>query len=81
MGSMGLSLIKCVYALILGVGVESRHVRQFGELDRARRTTLRFAKSPLIAFNFMLKLSLGSVTYGEMHEFVECTWRLVDRLS
>uniref|UniRef100_M1DHQ9 Uncharacterized protein n=1 Tax=Solanum tuberosum TaxID=4113 RepID=M1DHQ9_SOLTU len=82
MGVMGLSLIVLVYALILISGVaglileivvESRHVGQFGELGRARRTTQRFTESPLIAFNFRLLLSFGSVTFDEKPEFTECT--------
>ncbi|KAG5595713.1 hypothetical protein H5410_036945 [Solanum commersonii] len=54
--------------LDLEVGVESRHIRQFGELGRACRTTRQFAKFPLIAFSLMLILSFGSVTFGEKPE-------------
>lgn len=79
---MGLSLIELVYALIFflrvaglifEVGVESRIVGKFGEQGQPCRTTRRFADFPLIAFNSILLLSFGSVTFGEMPEFAECT--------
>lgn len=65
---MGMSLIKSVWCLILflgaavfilGVEVKKWHVGQFSELGRARRTTLRFAKAPHIAFYFLFRLSLS----------------------
>uniref|UniRef100_M1DIX5 Integrase core domain containing protein n=1 Tax=Solanum tuberosum TaxID=4113 RepID=M1DIX5_SOLTU len=61
-----------VYALILFLGaaglilevvVESRHNGQFGDLGRVHRTTQLLTEPPLIAFNFMLLLSLGYVTF------------------
>uniref|UniRef100_M1DIY1 Uncharacterized protein n=1 Tax=Solanum tuberosum TaxID=4113 RepID=M1DIY1_SOLTU len=70
-----------VAGLVLEVGVENRHVGQFGKLGRARRTTRRFTKSPLIAFNFMLILSLGSVTFGEKPDFAECILRLAEDMA
>ncbi|KAG5581784.1 hypothetical protein H5410_052411 [Solanum commersonii] len=69
MGSMGLGLISWVHIFILfsgdaglnlEVGVESKHVRPFGELGRACRTTQWFTESPLITFNFMLDLEFWS---------------------
>uniref|UniRef100_M1DQ96 Putative plant transposon protein domain-containing protein n=1 Tax=Solanum tuberosum TaxID=4113 RepID=M1DQ96_SOLTU len=45
------------------VGVESRHVGQFGELGLARRTTQQFVEFPLITFNLMLIWSFGPVTF------------------
>uniref|UniRef100_M1DHA7 Putative plant transposon protein domain-containing protein n=1 Tax=Solanum tuberosum TaxID=4113 RepID=M1DHA7_SOLTU len=64
--------------LILEVGVESKHVGQFGELGRARRTTRRFTESTLITFNFLVFDAFGSVDFGEKPEFAECTWRLAE---
>uniref|UniRef100_M1DJT0 Uncharacterized protein n=1 Tax=Solanum tuberosum TaxID=4113 RepID=M1DJT0_SOLTU len=80
MDVMGLSLIVRVHALILfseaaglnlEVGVESRHVRPFGELGRACRTTRRSAEVPLIAFNFLLNCELGFITFGKKPEFAK----------
>jgi len=76
----GLILFSRDAGLILEVGVESRHIGQFGKLGRARRTTQRFAESPLIAFDFMRMLSFGSVTFGKKPEFTECTRRLAGSL-
>uniref|UniRef100_M1D9A5 Uncharacterized protein n=1 Tax=Solanum tuberosum TaxID=4113 RepID=M1D9A5_SOLTU len=56
--------------------VEIRHVRSFGEVGRARW----FAESPHLAFNFMLYVLLGSVTFGEKPEVAESTQRLVESL-
>uniref|UniRef100_M1DE62 Uncharacterized protein n=1 Tax=Solanum tuberosum TaxID=4113 RepID=M1DE62_SOLTU len=90
MGLMGLSLIELVFGLILflgvpglilEVGVESRHVGQFGELGRARRIICWFVKSCLIAFNFMQMLSFGFVTFSEKPEFTEFTRQLVENMA
>ncbi|KAH0636443.1 hypothetical protein KY289_036358 [Solanum tuberosum] len=51
--------------------VESRHVGSFGELGRAHRTTRRFTEGPHLAFNFMIYLMLGSLTFGEKPEFAK----------
>lgn len=65
-----------VAVFILEVGVESRHVGKFGELDEARRTTRRFAKTPLITFNFTDLVEFGYVSFDKKIEFFECTRRL-----
>ncbi|KAG5579707.1 hypothetical protein H5410_050334 [Solanum commersonii] len=57
-----------------------RHVGQFGELSRARRTTRPFAESPLLAFNFLVFKAFNSVTFGEKPEFPECTRLLTEGL-
>uniref|UniRef100_M1DSA6 Putative plant transposon protein domain-containing protein n=1 Tax=Solanum tuberosum TaxID=4113 RepID=M1DSA6_SOLTU len=61
--------------------VESRHVGSFGELGRARRTTRRFVEVPHIAFNFVLNVKFGSVTFGKKPEVFECTRRLAENMA
>lgn len=72
MGVMDLSLIRGVHVLILfsretrlilDVGVENRQVGSFGKLGRVRRMNQQFANVPLVAFNFMINLNLGSIIF------------------
>ncbi|KAG5594668.1 hypothetical protein H5410_035900 [Solanum commersonii] len=81
---MGLALIQLVHDLILfsevaGLNliswIESWHVGLFGELGQARRITRRFADCPNLAFNFMLHLMLGSVTFGKKPDVADGTRR------
>uniref|UniRef100_M1DZ93 Uncharacterized protein n=1 Tax=Solanum tuberosum TaxID=4113 RepID=M1DZ93_SOLTU len=67
---------KRAAGLNLGNWVESRHVGSFGELGRARRTTRRFTEVPHLAFNFMLNVKFGSVTFDEKPEVAKGTRRL-----